>query len=715
MEQVVTRSSIESLFNPSSIALVGASPDQSRPATRALQALLRGGSDVRIYPINPKYDSVEGVPCFEDLAALPEVPDVVVVAVRAESVFETILEASDRGTRAFIVFSSGFAEVGGGGQGEEQRLIDLATERDLVVLGPNSLGLINNVNKVWASFSSVLEQTEPILSGKIALITQSGAIGAYVCAMAQSKGFGFSHIVSTGNEAGLEAADAASYLLRQPEVDAVAMYLEGIRSGSRFVECSKLAVELGKRLIVLRAGDSAEGRSAAKSHTGAMTGSSRVSDAVFRDYGVIRVISPEDLVTACELVQSSAPLTGRRIGILTVSGGGGVLVADSIARSGLELPALSSATKDRLSAALPGWAAIGNPTDVTATILLGESPALTQSILAMSEDPGIDHVVAFMGAGGASAAASAQHFADAAEQLKKTFVLVWLGIPPEAEAVLRERGVMFFRGIEECIRPLAACVTSGAVTAVSEPPRDSVTHSATAAALDVLSQAGGDVLNEVESKTAIEALGITALPARVATTIADLKVRLPEISASIGFPSVVKLVAREVTHKNAIGAVVVGVEDSVALMNAADAVNTAGLKAVGEKGVEGILIERMAEPGMEVIIGAVFDPTFGYALMIGPGGILAELIDDITIVLPPASSAAIRKQIEGTRLERILIGSGTSAAPKFDIDALCAIAGTLASFLADVGDGAVKEIDMNPVIVHQNGSGATVVDCLISR
>ena len=716
MTEPLIRPGLELLFRPSSVALIGVSPETSRPATRALRALVRGGSPLRIYPINPKYENVDGVRCYEDISGLPEVPDLVVIALRANAVVGAVAAAADFGTRAFMVFSSGFSEVGAPGLEEENRLKQMAHDRGLLILGPNSLGLINCVDRIWCSFSSILQQPGELRSGRVALVTQSGAVGAYVYAMADARGFGFSHIVSTGNEATLEAADVAAYLLKQPEVDAVAMYVEGVRDGQRFIECCDLASELGKPVIVLRAGDSAGGRAAAKSHTGALAGSSQVSDAVFAEHGVTRVLSPEDLVTACQLLQARQVPEGRGIGILTVSGGGGVLVADSASRWGLELPALDHKTDERLAELLPAWAAIGNPTDVTATVLLDEAPTLVQSIRVMSEDPSVDQVVIFMGAGGSSAAFTARQFVEALGYADKPCMVVWLGIPPEAERILREGEVPYFHGIEEALRPLSALGNRAPATYPGEamsPLRLSPTRRR--AALELLTQTHSDILNEVESKAVLEAIGLTQLPQRRFLPFKGEMPELTDISSDLGYPMVVKLVARRVIHKNAVGAVHTGIEGPDALVESARQVFSAGIDAVGPDGVEGLLVEQMAPKGIEVIVGAVFDPTFGYCLMVGPGGILAELIADVVVILPPANLEKVLAAISGTQLEKLLVGNGTADEPDYDVDAMASVVSALSTFLSDVDPALLKEMDINPLIVHPRGQGASVVDCLISR
>lgn len=691
------------LFRPAAVALFGVSPDPARPATRALRGLLRGHRPPRLYPVTPRHDSVEGVACVPDARALPEVPDLAIVAVRAEAVLGTVAAAADRGTRTFLVFSSGFAELDAAGAAREQALQELARERGLAVLGPNSLGVVQFGARFYGTFGSLVDGVDPP-GGPVALVTQSGAIGSYVCAMAHARGLGLSHMVSTGNEAVLDAAEVASAVLDEPGVRAVALYLEGVRSGRRLTEFFALARLREVPVVLLRAGDSERGRAAARSHTGALAGSARVSDAVLARYGVVGVSTPEDLVVACQAVVAEPAWGGRRVGVLTGSGGGGVLVSDACSRWGLEVPALRADTRDRLRALLPGWASVTNPVDVTATVLIDPHSTLDRCLRVLDEDDGLDELVVFMGAGGSFGPGLARRIVAELPRIGKRCSVIWLGATAEVTGILHAGGVPVFVGVEECVRPmspLARAADGGRVATPRAWPGP-----ASAALTGFLDARQGAVLDEDESKTLLELAGVTGLPPRRVLPAGQVPAGA---APDLAFPVAVKVLSRDIAHKSTVGGVVLGVPDAAALATAVSRVHAAGVAAVGAARVRGVLVEQMAPAGVEVIVGLTTDPVFGRVLAVGPGGVLAEIVDDVVVVLPGAGPDEVRARLAGTRLARLL------ADARADVDALCALVARLARLVGEdgrTGLPGVRELDLNPVLVHAAGHGVSVVDCL---
>lgn len=621
---------LDPLLRPASVALFGASPDAARPATRALRNLRRAEPPPRLHAVSPRHDAVEDVPCVPDAASLPEVPDLAVVAVRADVVVDTVSAAADHGTRAFVVFSSGFAELGEEGAARERELGHLARRRGLTLVGPNSLGVIDFSRRYYATFGSAIDSVDPP-PGPVAVISQSGALASYVCAMAAARGLGLSHLISTGNEAALDAAAIASAILDEPGVRAVALYLEGVRDGDDLVRFFALARRRGVPVVLMRAGDSSRGQDAARSHTGALAGSARVSDAVLQRHGVVGVSTPEDLVVACQAVVAEAPWGGRRVGVLTGSGGGGALVADACARWGLEVPVLAAPTQGGLRSLLPTWASVANPVDVTATVLIDPDSSLDACLTEMAADDDLDELVVFMGAGGSFGPDLARRIVAVVPSLGTRCSVIWLGVSAEVAEILHGGGVPVFAGIEECIRPTALLAratplpgTAGLATVPAVAPLMDLAR--------FLGSRRGRVLDEDESKTVLTLAGIGALPARRVMT-GDPGQDADRLQ--IAFPVAVKALSHHLPHKFAAGAVVLGVTDRAGLAEAVARVRAAAASALGGDRVRGVLVEEMAPPGVEVIVGVATDPVFGRVIAVGPGGVLAELVDDVTIVLPP--------------------------------------------------------------------------------
>lgn len=697
-----------SLTRPGSVALIGASPDPSRPATRVLRGLLRG-PDRALYPVNPRYESVLGVPCVPELAALPGPPELTVVAVRAEAVLDTVRAAADVGARSFLVFSSGFAETDRDGARRQVELRTLADERGLTMIGPNSLGLIDFGERFYCSFASILDGAHVPPAGPVALVTQSGAIGSYVYLMAQARGLGLSHMVSTGNEVALEAAEVGTMLLDDPRVRVIALYTEGVRSGHRMVELCERAAAAGVPVVVLRGGDSDRGRAAAQSHTGALAGSARVSDAVLARHGAVCVYTPEDLVTACVSATGGRPAMAPDSGlaVLSISGGGGVLVSDACARWGIPMASFAPRTVEALRPMLPAYGSPVNPVDLTATLLFDPDAPFARCMELIEADGSVGELVVFLGAGGDVGPQVAERIVAGVRDLRMRCSVIWLGVADDVADILARGGVPVFRGIEECIRPIALMARAGQAAAgprADEPGRlrgaAEIDRAAPDEAHAYLAGLPDAVLNEDESKRTLELAGFTGLPPRVVLAPGDAAGRV-----DLGFPLAVKLLARDVPHKSAVGGVRVGVADAAALSDAVAAVAEAGRVAVGADRVQGVLVERMAPPGLEVIVGMTTDPAYGRVLAVGPGGVLAELIDDVTIVLPPATAAEVRAALAGSRLARLLGGH-------HDLDALCSLVARLSRLVAE-GLPGVRELDLNPVLVHPEG--LSIVDCLITR
>ena len=698
---------LERLLRPRSVALFGASPDASRPATRALRNLRRADPPPRLHAVSPRHDAVEDVPCVPDAVSLPEVPDLAVVAVRADAVLDTVSAAADRGTRAFLVFSSGFGELGSDGAARERELADLARRRRLTVLGPNSLGVIDFSRRFYATFGSAVDGADP-RPGPVAMISQSGALASYVCAMASLRGLGLSHLISTGNEAALDAAAIASAILDEPGVRAVALYLEGVRHGDDLVRFFALARRRGVPVVVMRAGDSSRGQDAARSHTGALAGSAQVSNAVLRRHGVVGVSTPEDLVVACQAVVAGTPWGGRRVGVLTGSGGGGALVADACGRWELEVPLLAARTQDRLRALLPAWASVANPVDVTATVLIDPDSSLDACLAQMAADDDLDELVVFMGAGGSFGPDLARRIVAVVPALGTRCSVIWLGISTEVAEILHGGGIPVFAGIEECIRPIGLLARAtphpAAAGLATVPAATPLPHLAR-----FLGSRRDRMLDEDESKTVLALAGIGSLPARhVAAGGPDDDADLPGIT----FPVAVKALSRDLPHKSAVGAVVLGVTDRSGLAEAASRVRAAAASAVGGDHVRGVLIEAMARPGVEVIVGVATDPVFGRVIVVGPGGVLAELVDDATIVLPPAGPDEVRAELAGTRLARLLTDADADREALYTL--VARLAGLVGSDPSTTALPGVRELDLNPVLVHPAGEGLTVVDCVVA-
>lgn len=432
--------SLEPLLRPERIAVVGASDDPARISGMPLRYLVEHGFPGRLFPINPKHASVQGLPCFPTLRAVPEAIDLALIALPTHAVLDALRQCADKKVRAAVVVSAGFAEVGGEGAALQRKIQELARESRLRVLGPNCQGFINVHARIAATFTSAAEGSLP--AGSIALVTQSGALGGSLLAMARERNLGLSHWISTGNEADVTAPECLEYLLGDPETRVLAAYLEGVRDGRHLARVAAQAQQAGKPLVILKAGRSGRGREAVLSHTAAVAGDDRLYGALFRQTGVIQVEDLDEVLDAAAVL-ATGRTGGSRVGVLSSSGGAGVLLTDEAHRLGLTVPDLHPRTVERLRQAIPAYASSANPVDLTAQIL--QQPALVAHCLrAILEDDGIDAAAVLMTmVTGRVAVEVATCIVEGARRTGKLVAVAWMAgdLTRDAYALLRREGI----------------------------------------------------------------------------------------------------------------------------------------------------------------------------------------------------------------------------------------------------------------------------------
>jgi acyl-CoA synthetase (NDP forming) len=444
------------LLDPRSIAIVGASADFGRINGRPLKFMLQYGYGGKLLPINPRYTEIAGVPCFPSVAELPETPELALIGLSAQAAARSLEECGRRGVRAAVVFGGGYGETGQDGQRLQDELVAIADRYQISFCGPNCLGFVNFASAAVCSFTATFDSVD-LLPGPVAFVSQSGALGAYVYAMARERGVGFSYYISSGNEAQLDFADYVDYLVDDPNTKLILGYLEAARDGPSLLRAADRAVEAGKPLVLLKVGRSSTGAQAARSHTGSLAGSDRVYDAAFRQHGVIRVDTIEALVDVAYLATVGRVPNGPGVAIATVSGGAGVILADEIERVGLDLTELSAATRTRLGEILPPFASTANPVDTTAQPL-NDPDLLRLSLLALAQDPGVDTVIPFNGPLAEYAETLAGAIASVASATDRLVIANWLLAPPSARASLERLGVPVFDDPSRVIRALGTLV-----------------------------------------------------------------------------------------------------------------------------------------------------------------------------------------------------------------------------------------------------------------
>ena len=682
-------SRLASFLAPRSIALVGVPGDLTRPGARPLVFLLKHGYTGRIFPVNPRRAEIGGLRAYPSLADVPERPDSVWVGVPGPEVLGVLEEAGRLHIRNAVILTAGFGETDAEGRRREQALQAAATRHGITVLGPNMLGFINFWERVPLTFSAA-GGLDRLLAGSLAVVSQSGALAGAVVNRADDRLLGMSAMVSTGNEAGITLAECLEYFADDPRTQVVAMIAEGIRDGARFRSAAARLLEAVKPLVALKVGRSDVGRRNALTHTGALAGSHDAWRAVARQLGIIEVDTFEDMVEIAGFhVRERRPLTGH-LGVLTTSGGASIMMADQLEAWGLRMPRLSRSTVEGLGALLPEHARTrDNPVDVTA----GMPEATFEKVLAtVAADPGLDGLItAVTGAAGVD---RAQTLVRVARATGTPIVACWLGGSQTEEGlrVLDAEGLPAFRSPRAAAAALASARDVAAARAAwrARRPlraRPAGTSDISYAALSALARRMGVPL-------AAEAL--VATPAAAARA-----------AARLGFPVAVKVVAPDLPHKSDVGALALNVRDAAAVSRIA----TRLLRNARGAAVEGLLVQRMAPAGPEVLVGVTRDPTFGPILLIGAGGVQTELLADTAARPLPVTRADIAAMLREVRSLRAL--EGFRGMPAADVPALVRAVAGVARLAQALGD-RLRSLDVNPVIVQPRGKGAIVVDLLVA-
>lgn len=683
---------LDALFRPRSVAIIGASADANKVGGRPLAFLRRAGWRGRILPVNPGASEVQGVPAFATVDAITEDIDQAIIAVPAGQVLATARQCVARGVRALQVFSSGFGE--GPGAAEAQRELQrLTAAAGVRVLGPNSLGLFNTADAFFGTFATALDGAWP-RAGGIGVATQSGAFGSYFFGLAQARGLGFSHFVATGNEADVDVADCIRFLAADAGTRLIVTAMEGCRDGRKLAAALADARAAGKQVLAMKVGVSQAGAAAAATHTGALTGADRVFDAVLRDCGVHRAHSLGELVDAAH-VASVGPLPhGTDLLIVTTSGGIGVHAADVAEAQGLALPAISDAARLDIRAIAP-LADGCNPVDTSAGIL-GDLSAYARIAERALADRPFDAVLCFL----AHIPRNTAHWAQlrapllALRAAHPQQVFAAVGLADEAiQADLQAHGFATFADPAAAVRGIAACRPL-ACTHVAAP-----TDTEQAAMLDARPLA-----SEAEAKSALAALGIAFAPEHL---VRDTD-QAAAAARTLGYPVVLKIASPNLPHKTEAGGVQLGIANEAELRAALPAMRERVRAHAPQARIEGFLVARQLQGGVEVLLGTQTDPVFGPVVTVGAGGVQAEWLDDVCVRLAPVTEADALRMLRSTRLHTLL--QGWRGAPAADLPALAHQVARL-SQIAWTQRARVRAIDLNPVLALPDG--ACAVDALI--
>ncbi len=691
-----SRSPLDALLAPRSVAVIGASGDPARIGGRPIAAMLEQGFAGSILPVNPKHAVVQGLPAYASIAALPEVPDVAIIAVPSAAAEVAVAELAERGTRAAIMFSSGFAELGEEGAAAQERLVVAARRHGMRLLGPNSLGLFNARIGFYGTFSTSLERGYPI-AGPVGIASQSGAYGMHLFSMARDHGMGISCSVTTGNEADVNVGELIGWMAQDPGTEVIAAYSEGIRDAPSFLAALDLARRNRKPVVMMKVGRSDVGSAAAKSHTASIAGDDAVTDAVLSEFGVVRARTTEELLDIARLATRRVFPVGNTLGVLTVSGGAGVLISDAAEAIGLPMPPMPEAAQQALRTTLP-FCAPQNPVDCTAQVL-NDLSLVGRFSDALVKEGGYGSILYFFThAGGApSITPRLRTELKAAREAypDRLFVLSVLADPPQIRE-FEEDGFAVFEDPSRAVVAIHAMGRFGDAFAATPPVAPPAM-----APVALPSRTP----SEAEAKRILAAAGIEAAPERACAT-ADDAVAAAE---ALGFPVVLKILSPDIMHKSEIGGVLLNLADAGAVRDGFALVMERA-KAVPQARIEGALVAKQLSGGVECILGVHRDPVFGPVAMFGLGGIFVEVLKDVSFRRCPFGEEVAEGMIRLIRGAPLLLGA--RGRPPTDIKALARMLSRLSVFAHQAGP-RLSGIDLNPVFAMPEGQGAFAADAVI--
>lgn len=691
---------MDRLLNPRSIAVIGASDDPAKIGGRPIAYLVRYGFEGAVYPINPQHARIQGLEAYARLEDVPGPVDLAVIALPAVAVQDAVADCGRLGVAYAIVFTSGFSESGPAGAELQEALRRVAAACGVRLVGPNSLGIISEPARLAATFSTVLDRPSGLVPGEAAFVSQSGAFGSLFYAISKDEGVGFRHFVSVGNESDLRIDDFVSWFADDPETRVIGCYVEGLRDVSGFRAAARKALEHRKPLAVIKVGKSETGRQAARSHTGAIGGSDEAYDGLFRQEGILRFAEMQGLLDFLSLARDARFPASNRVGVLSISGGIGVWLADRCFELGLVLPPLHSTTRERLSEVLPSFATAENPVDFTGQIV-NRPELLAMAVTHMLQDPGIDSLIVVMGLLERSGERIACDLARALESTGKLVVVTWISGPSAAYELLRSNSVPVFKDVARGIQALASMVEYGAV--LQRPStKDGEAILMPQAARGGSFHWGG---TEYDTKRTLASCGIQIPRGGLATTLQEAM----EIARDTGYPVALKVQSTLCLHKTDYGLLELNVRSPEQLQVTYERLVLRFAGTFAPQVPQGVLVEEMVDDPLEVIVGCKHDLSLGPVVMVGIGGIHVEIYRDVAFRLAPITSSEARNMLEQLRGRRLF--EGYRGRPPSDLAALAQAISRISILFSKSADILV-ELELNPLAVLPKGKGVCALDAL---
>ncbi len=695
--------SFESFFNPQSVAIVGASRQKGKVGYEILKNMIDAGYLGEIYPVNRKAEEIEGLKCYPDLTSIGKVPELVILVIPAKIVPEVMQECGKIGTKSVVIITAGFKEVGKEGKALEDKVVQIAKQAGIRVIGPNCLGLIVPANKLNASFGGDLPA-----AGAIAYLSQSGALLAAILDIANANGIGFSKLVSIGNKADVDELDLIKAVSDDEDTKVIAGYLENITDGDIFVRQAEQISHI-KPILLIKSGGTSAGAKAASSHTGSLAGSETAYESAFERAGIIRCDSIKQQFDYAQAFANQPLPAGMRVAVITNAGGPGIMAADAIERRGLTFAKPDKKTIDKLSAELPPAANVHNPFDV-----LGDALAERYSfaLSVVLDDPNVDIVLILLTPQAMTeAAATAEAIVKIArEKPGKPILTCFLGASKVADGVkiLRAGLIPQYDATDNAVATIK--VMSEYVRWRSRPKRVvklfPVNRRKVENIVERHLRQGIREVGETESKEILEAYGFVTPKGSIATTAEQAA----NIAQQLGFPVVLKIWSPDILHKSDVGGVRVGLSTEQEVKDAFDLMMYRVPKKQPEAHILGVLVQEMCKSGKEVILGMNRDPHFGPLMMFGMGGIMVEVLKDVSFYLAPLTADEAKQMLVNTRTYKML--KGVRGQEGVDIEKIAEGLQRLSQLVTEFPQ--IQEMDINPYVVGPEGTIPIAVDARMS-
>ena len=710
-DRVSTTVSLRPFFQPRSVAIVGASRNPANIGTRLLQAAIDAGFQGALYPVNPKADAIGALRAYPSVRNLPEAPDLAVIAVPRDAVLNVIDDCAARGVRAVIVITAGFAEIGAAGRELQRQLVEKVRGHGMRMVGPNCLGLLNTDPSVRLNASFAPDFPPP---GRIAFSSQSGALGLAIISLARQRGLGLSNFISVGNKADVSGNDLLQYWEQDAQTDVILLYLESFGNPRRFARIAK-RVSRQKPIVVVKAGRTGAGKRAASSHTAALAASDVAVDALFRQTGVIRAESIDEMFDLAAALSAQPLPNGRRVAILTNAGGLGILCADTCEANGLLVQELSDATKNHLKEFLPPTASVMNPIDMIASataesfckaaeILLCDNQV--DSLIVLTIHVGLADISAI--ARGIAAGVRVARAKDGAGKPLLTCIMDGDKLSPSNES--NGERLPNYAFPENAARVLGKLANYADWR--KQPPGvipefdDMQPQTARALCQSILKNRGAGWLSAEEVRKVLKRFSLPLPPSAICRSADDAALA----ARQIGFPVALKLASRQIVHKTEFGGVQLNLQDETAVRAAFATIHGRLADANRLDAFDGVLVQPMIAGGVELMVGVTQDPSFGPLIAFGLGGIHVEILQDICFRVTPITDHDAQEMVRNIRGYRLL--EGYRGHPPADIVAIEDILLRVARLVEEIPE--IAELDLNPVVALPPGQGCWIVDARIA-